>query len=90
MPCSQNESAIAKVPLVMTLPPGVGALDFYIDLGIDCVNTTNITVPCEVSVATWPLPLVVRKNVSSICSSAKVGQYFGFYDIAGKCPPPSK
>ncbi|CAL8471357.1 g10899 [Coccomyxa elongata] len=80
---SQNENADAKVPLVITLPPGIGALDFYIDLAIDCVNTTNITVPCDVSVATWPLPLVITKNVSSICASAEVGQYFGFYDHAG-------
>jgi hypothetical protein len=148
------------VPLVITLPPGIGAVDFYIDLAIDCVNTTDVTVrailifshsslqlsswagiwqplpaacpqdapclfwqqklviiiriggtmceggsvgengpkicvrnrdnisiclqvPCDVSVATWPLPLVVRKNVSSICASAEVGQYFGFYDHSG-------
>jgi hypothetical protein len=68
---------------VISLPPGIGALDFYIDLAIDCVGTVNVTLPCEVSVATYPLPLVVMRNVSSICASAKVGQYFGFYDHAG-------
>lgn len=81
--CSQNEEADAKVPLVISLPPGMGAIDFYIDLAIDCVETVNVTLPCAVSVATWPLPLVVTRNVSSICSSARVGQYFGFYDHAG-------
>ena len=71
------------MPLVVSLPPAVGAIDFYIDLAIDCVETVNVTVPCEVSVAAWPLPVVVRRNVSSICASAKVGQYFGFYNQAG-------
>lgn len=36
------------MPLVIALPPGVGALDFYIDLAIDCVETTNVTMPCQV------------------------------------------
>jgi hypothetical protein len=46
--CSQNVSAVERVPLVIALPSGVGALDFYIDLAIDCVETTNITMPCQV------------------------------------------
>ena len=46
--CSQNVSAVERVPLVIALPPGVGALDFYIDLAIDCVETTNVTMPCQV------------------------------------------
>ena len=37
-----------SVPLVMALPPGVGAVDFYIDLAIDCVETVNVTKPCQV------------------------------------------
>ena len=81
---SQNESAVAAVPLLISLPPAVGAIDFYIDLAIDCVETVNVTVTCQVSVAAWPLPVVVRRNVSSICASAQVGQYFGFYNQAGK------
>lgn len=81
---SQNESAVAAIPLVVSLPPAVGAVDFYIDLAIDCVETVNVTALCEVSVAAWPLPVVVRRNVSSICASAQVGQYFGFYNQAGK------
>ncbi len=32
---------------MIALPPGVGAIDFYIDLAIDCVNTTNVTRPCQ-------------------------------------------
>lgn len=45
--CSQNVSAVEGVPLVLALPPGVGAIDFYIDLAIDCVNTTDVTRPCQ-------------------------------------------
>ena len=41
-------SAVESVPLVSALPTGVGAIDFYIDLAIDCVNTTNVTMPCQV------------------------------------------
>ena len=36
--------------------------------------------------AAFPEPLIVKKNVSSICSSAKVGQYFGFYNREGALP----
>ncbi len=53
--CSQNETADAKVPLVITLPQGIGALDFYIDLAIDCVNITDITVHI-VLLARYPNP----------------------------------
>ena len=49
--CSQNVSAVPSVPLVMALPPGVGAVDFYIDLAIDCVETVNVTKPCQVNSA---------------------------------------
>ena len=82
---SQNESAAALYPVSMRLPPGVGAIDFYLDLAIDCVNTTSVTMPCFVM--TDPPahdPFVIIKNVSSICASAKVGQYFGFYNHAGE------
>ena len=47
--CSQNVSAVESMPLVIALPTGVGAIDFYIDLAIDCVNTTNVTMPCQVT-----------------------------------------
>ena len=84
--CSQNQSAAATVPVSMRLPPGVGAVDFYLDLAIDCVNTTSVTMPCFVMTdPTAANPLVVIKNVSSICASARVGQYFGFYNNAGAC-----
>lgn len=33
--------------------------------------------------AAAPEPLIVKRNLSSICSSAKVGQYFGFYNREG-------
>ena len=82
--CSQNQSAAALVPVEITLPPGVGAIDFYLDLAIDCVNTTSVTMPCFVMVEPLqPDPFVIIKPVSSICASAKVGQYFGFYHHAG-------
>jgi hypothetical protein len=82
--CSQNQSAAALVPVEIKLPPGVGAIDFYLDLAIDCVNTTSVTMPCFVMVEPLqPDPFVTIKPVSSICASAKVGQYFGFYHHAG-------
>ena len=33
--------------------------------------------------AAYPEPFIVKRNVSSICSSAMVGQYFGFYNKEG-------
>ena len=51
--CSQNVSAVESVPLVIALPADIGAIDFYIDLAIDCVNTTNVTVPCQVRDSPW-------------------------------------
>ena len=47
--CSQNVSAVESVPLVIALPTGVGAIDFYIDLALDCMNTTNVTMPRQVT-----------------------------------------
>ena len=37
----------------------------------------------QVTVAAYPEPFIVKRDVSSICSSAMVGQYFGFYNKEG-------
>ena len=37
----------------------------------------------QVTVAAYPEPFIVKRNVSSICTSAMVGQYFGFYNKEG-------
>ena len=42
----------------------------------------------QVTVAAAPEPLIVERNVSSICSSAEVGQYFGFYNKEGAYKAP--
>ena len=50
------------MPLVMALPPGVGAVDFYIDLAIDCVETVNVTKACQVTSAVPCLSCTLPKR----------------------------
>ena len=47
-----------------------------------CTNRWN-KLSLQVTVAASPEPFIVKRNVSSICSSAMVGQYFGFYNKEG-------
>ena len=46
----------------MALPPGVGAVDFYSDLAIDCVETVNVTKACQVTSAMPYWSCLLRKR----------------------------
>ena len=55
----------------MALPPGVGAVDFYIDLAIDCVETVNVTKACQVRSAV----LSIFCTAQEASSASKVREY---------------
>lgn len=70
-----------RPPIVLSLPPGTAAADFYIDAAIDCVNTTRAAVSCRVGAQ--PGDVEVKLHLVSVCGSAFVGVYAGFYDEEG-------
>ncbi len=72
-------------PITIYLPPNTTAFDFYLDLGIDCVTTLNVSATCVVqaySSCTGDVGATIKGPVESICSSPKVGKYYGFYSDA--------
>lgn len=77
----QDSPAAPKAPVNITLPPGVSAVDLYIDAAIDCVKTLRAVVKCKAIVE--PGSVEVKFRFSSICASPFVGKYIGFFDESG-------
>jgi hypothetical protein len=65
------------------MPPGVSAVDLYVDAAIDCVETLRAIVPCKVVAQGSSGSVDVKIKVKSICASPFVGQYIGFFDTYG-------
>jgi hypothetical protein len=78
---SQVEAPPYASPITLKLPPGVSAVDFYLDAGIDCVETLKAYVKCSIKLQ--PGNVEVKGGLWSICDSPFVGRYFGFYDSEG-------
>jgi hypothetical protein len=62
----------SKEAITMTLPPGISAVDMYIDAAIDCVKTLRALVSCKLTVQ--PGDVQVKVKVSSTCASPDVGK----------------
>ena len=77
----QDSPVVPKAPVTLTLPPGVAAIDLYIDAAIDCVKTLRAVVKCKAVVE--PGNVEVKFSFSSICASPFVGKYLGFVDESG-------
>lgn len=77
----KDTPAMQKAPMILTLPPGTSAVDFYIDYAIDCEKTLRATVKCKVVVQ--PGNVEVKVQYKSICASPFVGKYLGFIDQSG-------
>lgn len=77
----QQDKPAYKAPVTLTLPPGVSAIDLYIDAAIDCVKTMRAVLKCKAVVQ--PGNVEVKFKVSSICASPFVGKYIGFFDESG-------
>ncbi|KAF6261086.1 hypothetical protein COO60DRAFT_1503951 [Scenedesmus sp. NREL 46B-D3] len=69
---SQPTAPALKEAITLTLPPGVSAVDMYIDAAIDCVTTLRALVSCKLTAQ--PGDVRVKVKVSSICSSPDVGK----------------
>ncbi|WIA13157.1 hypothetical protein OEZ85_006749 [Tetradesmus obliquus] len=78
---NQPKAPALKEAITVTLPPGVSAVDMYIDAAIDCVTTLRALVSCKLTVQ--PGDVQVKVKVSSVCSEANVGKYVGFLDETG-------
>lgn len=77
---TQVEEVDPVKAITLALPANVGAIDFYIDAAIDCVNTTKARLVCTVTVNDDSgQELKVREPLYSICDKADVGKYFGFF-----------
>ena len=79
---SQVEAPPYAAPISLKFPPGVSAVDFYLDAGIDCVETLKAFVKCSIKLQ--PGHVEVQGALWSICDSPFVGKYFGFYDSKRK------